>query len=140
MGWWLTTGQKKWPKCSFMLHTRTYKQFEIIIKKHPEPEVYEEKRENPGGIGNILPQTVGSWDQKYQWDEVVNCDATTYFWGRNFTISGGRKLLPLLGSSVTWSERFWVVTFRGCKVWVVVISGRNVGGRNGNASNYCYLA
>ncbi len=32
--------------------------------------------------------------------------------------------------NVTWSEGFWVVTFWGRTVWVVVTSGLSVGGRN----------
>ncbi len=32
-----------------------------------------------------------------------------------------------------WSEKFWVVTFWGRNVWVVVTSGLSVGGRNVNS-------
>jgi hypothetical protein len=56
------------------------------------------------GIGDAVPQTVGTKNTYRTQCSTVTLGST--FLGRSVTILDGQTIRPLLGLSVTWSERF----------------------------------
>jgi hypothetical protein len=74
--------------------------------------------EKHGGIGDAASPTVGTNNTN-----GMQCSTVTLrrvFWRVGVTILGGQTIRQLLGLSVTWAERFWVV----------VISCQGIGGLN----------